>query len=170
MIELSLTFLRIGLVFFGGGFVLIPIIQDVVVHRLGWLTTSQFVDGVAISQLTPGPIAVLATFVGYHQAGPAGALLATAAVFLPAVLLMLVLSAGYQRWQDQPLVEAAMSGIVPAIVGLVAAAGLRLGATTLHGARDAILLVVSLTLLLRYKVNPAWLLLAAALLGLATTG
>ena len=165
MSVLGWTFLRIGLVFFGGGFVLIPIIQGVVVNQLHWLTVTEFVDGVAISQLTPGPIAVLSTFVGFKQGGVLGALLATAAVFAPATLLMLGLSSGYRRWKTMPALDAAMRGIVPAIVGLVAAAGVRLGWSTLRGPRDLALAAGTFVLLVRYKVNPAWLILAAALLG-----
>ena len=89
------TFLKVGCVFFGGGFVLVPILQQKLVSTLGWLTPTQFMDGVAISNLTPGPIAVLATFTGFHLYGISGALVATLCLFAPAFVLMTVLSHEY---------------------------------------------------------------------------
>lgn len=165
MASLFWTFLKIGFVFFGGGFVLIPVIQGVAVSQLHWLTINEFTDGVAISQLTPGPIAVLATFIGYREAGVAGAFVATAAVFIPATLLMLFLSHGYRRWRDVRALRAAMDGILPAIVGLIVAAGIQLGRSSVHGLRDVFIGLGALALLVRFNVNPAWLILGAAGLG-----
>lgn len=118
------TFLQVGLVFFGGGFVLVPILHERLVTTLGWLTPGEFVDGVAISQLTPGPIAVLATFAGYRLAGIPGALLATLALFAPSVLLMLVISRFYGKLRREQRVKSFLAGITPAVVGLVVAAAL----------------------------------------------
>ncbi|MDH7568756.1 MAG: chromate transporter [Armatimonadota bacterium] len=165
MASLFWTFLKIGFVFFGGGFVLIPVIQGVVVNHLHWLTVAEFTDGVAISQLTPGPIAVLATFIGYKQAGVSGAFVATAAVFTPATLLMLFISRGYRHWRDARALRAAMGGIMPAIIGLIVAAGVQLARSSVHGPRDALIGLGALALLVRFNVNPAWLILGAAGLG-----
>src|ERR1035437_6913824 len=94
------AFLKIGFIFFGGGFLLIPVIHRDIVVNLHWLTQQEFVDGVAMSQLTPGPVAVLATFCGFRQAGVIGALVATAAIMLPAFVLMLALSHGYRKFGE----------------------------------------------------------------------
>ncbi len=97
---LGLAFLKVGLAFFGGGFVLIPILHQRLVEQLHWLNPQEFLDGVAISNLTPGPIAVLATFAGFHLQGISGALLATAALFTPAMVLMAVICIGYERLKE----------------------------------------------------------------------
>jgi chromate transporter len=98
--NLFATFFKIGLVFFGGGFVLVPVLHNRLVTQLGWLKPQEFLDGVAISNLTPGPIAVLATFAGFHLAGVTGALAATVALFAPGMMLMLAISHQHARFRD----------------------------------------------------------------------
>lgn len=131
MLTLLGTFFKVGLVFFGGGFVLIPVLHHRLVSDLGWLTQSEFMDGVAISQLTPGPIAVLATFAGYRVGGVTGALLATVALFAPAIVLMVFISHFYQRLGHLAAIRDFLAGVVPAVVGLVVAAALALVPGTL---------------------------------------
>jgi chromate transporter len=163
--HLAAVFFRIGLIFFGGGFVLLPVLHDHLVTRLGWLSPREFIDGVAISQLTPGPIAVLATFAGYHRAGLAGALVATAALFLPGMLWMLFLSRQYELRRDQPLAQRFLSGINPAVTGLVLSAAILLGRGSMtawtHWAAGA----AAFLLLVKWRVHPAFVLAAAALAG-----
>jgi chromate transporter len=163
--HLATVFFRIGLIFFGGGFVLLPVLHDHLVTRLGWLSPREFIDGVAISQLTPGPIAVLATFAGYHLAGLAGALVATAALFLPGMLWMLFLSRQYELRRDQPLAQRFLSGINPAVTGLVLSAAILLGRGSMtawtHWAAGA----AAFVLLVKWRLHPAFVLAAAALAG-----
>ena len=121
LVQLGWMFLKVGLVFFGGGFVLIPVLNHQLVQELGWLTTQQFMDGVAISQLTPGPIAVLATFTGFLKAGVPGALVATAALFAPAVILMLLISSFYDRLRGKRFAQDFLAGVEPAVIGLIVA-------------------------------------------------
>src|ERR1035437_3088288 len=102
----AMTFLKTGLVFFGGGFVLVPTLHHRLVTELGWLSPREFLDGVAISNLTPGPIAVLATFAGDHIAGVAGALVATTALLAPAIGLMWLVSGQYERYRNDPRARA----------------------------------------------------------------
>jgi chromate transporter len=159
------VFLKIGLLFFGGGFVLIPVIHREIVMNLHWLTEREFLDGVAISQLTPGPIAVLATFCGFRQGGVIGALVATASVFLPAFLLMLLISHGYQHLSKMASVRAVLNTLLPAIVGLLLAAAFQLGGKALVGTYGFVVFVISLFVLIHWKVSPAILILAGAVLG-----
>ncbi len=159
------TFLKVGCVFFGGGFVLVPILQQKLVTLLGWLTPTQFIDGVAISNLTPGPIAVLATFTGYHLHGVSGALVATLCLFAPAFVLMTVLSHEYARFKGRRHFEDFLAGVTPAVVGLVISAAVLLAPGTLRSPADWGLMVVSLLLLTRFKWHPAWVLGIGALLG-----
>ncbi len=163
--HLAWVFLRIGLVFFGGGFVLLPVLHNHLVTRLGWLTQREFVDGVAISQLTPGPVAVLATFAGYHQAGVAGALLATAALFLPGILWMLFLCAQYERRREEPWARRFLAGVNPAVAGMVLSAAILLGRGSLAGWPSWIAAAAAFALLAFRGVHPAPLLGAAALAG-----
>jgi chromate transporter len=131
-ITLAMVFLKVGFIFFGGGFVLIPVLHQQLVTELGWLTPQQFIDGVAISQLTPGPMAVLATFTGYRVAGIPGALVATVALFLPATLLMWGVSHFYQHLRHATAVKDFLAGVNPAVVGLILAAAIALAPGALH--------------------------------------
>jgi len=97
MLTLAWTYLRIGLIFFGGGYVLIPLLQHLLVEQYKWLSLREFLDGVAISQLTPGPLAMLATFTGVRVGGFMGGLVATICIFLPCVVLMLFVGRYYTR-------------------------------------------------------------------------
>jgi chromate transporter len=117
--KLTATFFKIGLVFFGGGFVLVPVLHNRLVTQLGWLRPQEFLDGVAISNLTPGPIAVLATFAGFHLAGATGALAATAALFAPGMMLMLAISRQYGHIRDDQRAQRFLAGVNPAVVGLI---------------------------------------------------
>lgn len=161
------TFLKVGLLFFGGGFVLIPILYQHLVGDLGWLTQRQFTDGVAISQLTPGPIAVLATFAGYRVAGVLGAILATVALFTPSTVLMLLISHYYQRLRNLVRVKDFLAGILPAVVGLIVAAAVALGpgSLSLHHPAGIALGVGALFVLLRWRWHPAIVLAIGAAAG-----
>jgi chromate transporter len=129
--SIGLTFLKVGFMFFGGGFVLIPMLHHRLVAELHWLTAREFIDGVAISNLTPGPLAVLATFAGYRMAGISGALIATVALLAPALALMLILGKEYERFQNDSRVQRFLAGVSPAVAGLILSAAVVLGADAL---------------------------------------
>ena len=152
--------------FVGGGFVLIPILHDEIVTRLGWLTPREFLDGVAISNITPGPIAVLATFTGYKVHGVSGALIATIALFLPAVVLMSVLSHYYTRLKNEARIKDALSGLAVVVVALVMSAALRLAPAALHSASAIAVCAVSLLLIIRAGAHPALVLALGAAAGI----
>ncbi|MDR3748620.1 MAG: chromate efflux transporter [Acidobacteriota bacterium] len=163
--KLIVTFLKIGLVFFGGGFVLVPVLHDRLVADLGWLKPQEFLDGVAISNLTPGPIAVLATFAGYHMAGTIGALAATLALFAPGVILMLAISQQYGRFRDDQRAQRFLAGVNPAVAGLILSAALSLGWSTLVTWHQYLFMGLSLFLLLRLRWHPAFVLVIGAASG-----
>lgn len=164
-VKLAWIFLKIGLIFFGGGYVLIPLLHRIMVDQLHWLTLSEFLDGVALSQLTPGPLAMLATFAGFKGGGLVGALVATVFIFLPGTLLMLFLASRYERLRSMELVKAALDGILPAVVGLVAAAAYGLGRTSLLTARDFLLLAAGFAILRFTSVSPMFVILGAGAVG-----
>ena len=124
--QLFVTFFKIGLFNFGGGYAMISFIQNEVVYKQGWLSTAEFTDVVAISQVTPGPVGInLATYTGYTAADSVwGAAIATFAVCLPSFILMLAVSRYFLKYRHTPSVEAVFAGLRPAVVGLIAAAAL----------------------------------------------
>ncbi len=162
---MAAAFFKIGLVFFGGGFVLIPVLHAQLVGRLHWLTPQEFIDGVAISNLTPGPIAVLATFTGFHLHGVAGALVATGALFAPATILMLGLSWQYERLKGTRRAQDFLAGVTPAVVGLVVGAALLLAPGSIPSLRALLFAGLALVLLTRFKWHPAFVLALGAALG-----
>jgi chromate transporter len=165
--SITMTFLKVGLVFFGGGFVLVPVLHHRLVVELGWLNSREFLDGVAISTLTPGPIAVLATFAGYHVAGVAGALLATAALLAPAMGLMWWMSGEYLRYRGDPRVQRFLAGVNPAVTGLILSAAAMLATSAIGSWRGGVLSGVSLLLLSKFRWHPAIVLAIGAAAGYA---
>ncbi len=127
LVQLFWSFFQISLFSIGGGYNMIPLMQHEVVAR-GWLTSARFLDVLAVSEITPGPVAVnLATFAGVQAGGLAGAVAATLGVCLPGGLLLLVLGTLAIRLRERPAFRAAMRGLMPALAGLLAATALRLG-------------------------------------------
>ncbi len=129
--QLVTMFLRIGSVTFGGGLVIIPQIEaDVVdVHR--WLTQQEFADGMAFGQITPGPVMITATFIGYKVAGLLGAVAATIAAFLPSFVMTVVAGTSLNRFRANYQVQSFLSGVAPAVVGMLASAGVSLARSSL---------------------------------------
>jgi chromate transporter len=124
--EIGLFFLKVGALTFGGGLTILAFIQDQVVHHLHWLTPQQFLDGLALGQLTPGPIVMLAAFVGYEVGAIGGAVVAAAAVYLPSFILMLAVLPVMGRLKRLAWMNAALLGISPAVIGMTAVAVLRM--------------------------------------------
>lgn len=118
--QLNLLLMKLGLLAFGGGFTLIPLIQQEVVGRLGWLSTREFIDGIALGQVTPGPIMITATFVGYRIAGVVGALASTLAVFFPSFLVLVGTIPHYDRIKRLRTVQWVIRGILAAFIALLA--------------------------------------------------
>ncbi|MDP3181395.1 MAG: chromate efflux transporter [Desulfobaccales bacterium] len=164
--QMALIFLKIGVISFGGGYVMIPILQWEVVERLGWLTVRQFLDGILLGFVTPGPIIILATFVGYHMKGFLGGLLATISVFLPPILMIIFLSPWYHRVKESRLMRPAIQGILAALVGMLALVTVQMGRTALIDLKDLTLFTGAAVALLGLKINLLWIVAAAACLSL----
>jgi len=165
LLALAWIYLRIGVMFVGGGYVLIPLLNHIMVEQYRWLTLRQFLDGLALSQLTPGPLAMLATFTGFRAGGFLGGLVATVCIFLPCIVLMLVIGRNYQRLTNIDIINTTLNGLLPAVVGLVAAAAWNLGASSLEGAQEFVVLAVGFALFRWTRVSPMIVILGAALLG-----
>ncbi len=164
--KLFTTFAGVSVFLFGGGYVFIPVIQEIVVESHHWLTLQEFVDGIALGQVTPGPILISATFIGYKVAGFAGALAATTGIFLPPILLMLAGAHALERIKKSVAITAALRGIRPAVVGMIVAAAFTVGATAPHHWASLLIFVVALVALMRLRVPVVWVIPAAGLTGL----
>ncbi len=117
--HLDLVLAKLGGLAFGGGFTLIPLIQQEVVAHYAWLTTREFIDGIALGQVTPGPIMITATFLGYRIAGLPGAVMSTAAVFFPSFLILMAVLPRYDRIKRQPAVQWMIHGVLAAFIALL---------------------------------------------------
>ena len=176
-LQLFYTFFKIGLFGFGGGYAMLSMIQGEVVTRYGWLTSQEFTDIVAISQMTPGPIGInSATYVGFTATGSVwGSIIATLAVVLPSFILMLAISKFFLKYQKHPVVEAVFSGLRPAVVGLLASAALVLmNAENFSSPKeDMYSFIISCLIFLiafigtrKYKINPILMSVVCGIAGL----
>jgi chromate transporter len=159
-------FLKVGSILYGSGYVLLAFLRADLVDRLGWLTDAQLLDAVAVGQVTPGPVFTTATFVGWLLAGPAGAALATAGIFLPSFLFVALSGPLVPRIRASPLAGAFLDGVTVASLGLMALVTVQLGRDALAGL-PSVVLAAAAVLLLRLRVNSAWLVLGGAAAGWA---
>jgi chromate transporter len=167
LMTLFLTFLKIGAVLYGSGYVLLAFLRNDFVERLGWLTDQQLLDAVAIGQMTPGPVFTTATFIGYLVAGVPGAVLATVGIFLPAFIFVALLHPLVPRLRRNPWTAAMLDGVNVAAMGLMAAVTWLLGRDAIVDPLTATLVIAAAVLLIRFRVNSTWLILAGAIVGLA---
>ena len=164
---LSLFFLKVGSVLFGSGYVLVAFLRADLVERWHWLTDQQLVDAIAVGQMTPGPLFTTATFIGYLLHGPAGAVLATVAIFLPAFVFVALTQPIIPRLRASPAASAFLNGVLAASIGLIAAVAVQLVPAALTTVGQAVSGTAALLVLLRWRINPSWLLAAGALVGWA---
>jgi len=163
--ELAAILFTIGAFTFGGGLSMIAFIQEQVVHQLHWLTPQQFIDGLALGQFTPGPILMVAAYVGYTVAGLAGAGVGAAAVFLPSFVLMLALLPMFDRVRTAGWARAAMRGIGPAVIGVLAVSLLRLAPHALPDTFAVVMLGGTVIALAYWRVGTLKLMLGGSVLG-----
>ncbi len=164
-LTLFLTFLKIGSVLYGSGYVLLAFLRSEFVTRLGWLTNQQVLDAIAIGQATPGPVFSSATFVGYLVGGWSGALLATVAIFLPSFIFVAALSRFMPWARKSPWAKTFLDGVNVASLGLMAGVTWELGRAGVVDIFTIVLAIISLVLVLRFKVNSIWLILGGGVLG-----
>src|SRR5208283_1859842 len=162
---LFLTFLKIGALIYGGGYVLFAFINSEFVSHLGWLTHQQLLDAIAVGQITPGPVFSSATFVGYLMGGWQSALLATLAIFLPAFVFVALASRILPSIRKAWWAGALLDGVNVSALGLMAAVTYQLGRAAIIDWFTIALTIVTLVLVLKVKINSTWLILGGALLG-----
>jgi chromate transporter len=169
---LAAFFLRVGSFIFGGGLVIIPLLEFEVVERLQWLTQTEFINGVAIGQISPGPVVLTAAFVGYKVAGVLGALVASIAIFTPSFAFIMLAAPVLLQVRQNAWVQAFLKGVMPAVLGAIAAATVPLAQTTLaqenvvNSVAAGLIGLLALLALIRLK-TPTWqLIFAGAAVGL----
>jgi chromate transporter len=159
LFELALTMLRVDLFAFGGGFASIPLMQHEIVDVHHWVSAQAFIDGIALGQVTPGPIVITATFVGYLFAGIAGAVVATAAIFLPSFSVLVFTEPYFSRLKGNRYFRRAIAGVLLSFIGLILSATVRLG-TNVTWELWSVVLAVAAFAALRLKVDVLWVILA----------
>lgn len=152
--KLVVIFLRVGTVTFGGGFVMIPQIETDIVDAHRWMDHQTFADGMAFGQITPGPVLITATFIGYKVAGLMGATATTIAAFLPSFVMTTIAGASLNRFRSNFLVQSFLAGVAPAVVGMLAAAGVSLAKSGLSSPLSYGVATMAFLLMLRAKLNP----------------
>ena len=167
LLDLFWLCLRTGGLLFGGGYVMIPLLEDPVVGHFGWLTREQFLAGVAVGQTTPGPIVITATFVGYGAAGLAGAAVATFAIFLPSFFFAVLTSRFIAAFGEVAWLRAALKGIGAAVVGTLVAVSVRLGESAFVDAATVAVGIAAALALLRFRLHGALLVAIGGAAGLA---
>ncbi len=176
--ELFWSFLQIGLFSFGGGYAALPLIQNQVVVLHGWLSLQEFTDLITISQMTPGPIAInAATFVGMRIAGPGGAILSTLGCIFPSVVISSLLAWLYRRYKEMNLLKGILAGLRPTVAALIMSSGVSILLYSLLGGESfptdwlsldwvaAILFLVGLFILRKWKPNPLFIMLGCGVIG-----
>ncbi len=166
LLKLFMTFGGMSLFLFGGGYVFIPLIQHTVVESNGWLTSQEFVDAIAMSQIMPGPIVLSTVFIGYKVAGFLGALVATLGIFLPPGILMIAGTHALNRIKQSALIKAALRGIRPAIIGMIFSAAITVGMSAQHHWVSLLIFAAALLAQLRFKLDVVWVIPGAGLAGL----
>jgi len=177
-LQLLFSFMKIGLFSFGGGYAAVPLIQSEIVELKHWLDMKEFVNLVTIAELTPGPIALnSATFVGQKIAGFPGAIVATIGCILPSLIIVLILSYLYMKFHNISTIQSVLTGLRPAVVSMIAAAGLSILILALFNESmknikledfrmvELVLFCIGLFLLRKYKVNAIWIIFGSGIVG-----
>ncbi|MFH6985862.1 chromate efflux transporter [Marinoscillum luteum] len=165
VLQLISVFSAMSLSLFGGGYVFIPMMQEVVVESLGWLSNAEFIDGIALGQVSPGPIMISSVFIGYKVMGITGALVATAAMFLPSGILMVAGSQMILRHSDSILFKSAMKGVYAVTIGMIFSACVKIGMGLEVDVVPIAIFFVGSLCLIRYKMNLIYVILSAGLAG-----
>jgi chromate transporter len=170
LLRLFLSFLKIGSVVFGSGYVLLAFLRTEFIQHLHWLTEKQLIDAVAVGQFTPGPVFTTATFIGYVVAGIPGAVVATVGIFVPGFLLVAVSGPLLPRLRRSAVAVSVLDGVVVGSLALMAVVAWQLGRAAIVDWVTLVIMVVSAGLLLRFRMNSAWIICGAAVAGWLARG
>lgn len=155
----------INLFTIGGGFVMIPLLQREIVEHYHWLTNKEFIDSIAIGQLTPGPLTIMNAFIGYKIFGVWGSVGAVVSTYLPSIIIVTIVSHYYVQFRNSWIVNASFQGIRPAVMGLLAAVAITLGRESLIDIPTILIAVGSFSIIVFTKIDPTFIILGAGILG-----
>jgi chromate transporter len=167
---LFLAFFQVGLLAFGGGFASVALLQHVVVDQMHWLTFTQFRDGIALGQVTPGPVLITAGFVGYKVSGTLGALAATFGIFLPPAILIMLVADLHDRFKRNRIVHAVVGGFQFGFIGLVAAITIQFGLGSLTNWQTWLIFTASFVLVWWFKRSAGWAIIGTVIFALLFIG
>lgn len=165
LLDIVITFMKIGVVSFGGGYAAIPIVEKQIVEVNGWMTHAEFSDVIALDELTPGPIAInCATFVGTKMGGVAGAICATFGNILPSILISLILIKLYDKYKGLNVLDGALGGLKCMVVALIASTTISIAYSAFYingsiNITNCVLFIPALYVLRKYKKDPIWIIL-----------
>lgn len=163
--KLFINFAAMSLLLFGGGFVFIPLMQETVVDGYGWVTNKEFIDGIALGQVTPGPILISATFIGFKVAGLIGATVATIGIFMPPAIVMLICTHYMEKLKSSANIKATLKGIRCGVIGMIAAASYVVILSSEQHWATVLIFIAALFALLKVKLEVVWIIPAAGLTG-----
>lgn len=173
LLDLFLTFFKIGAFTFGGGYAMLPLIQEEVIAN-GWLAEKEIINFIAVSESTPGPFAInISTYIGSEMAGILGAICATLGVILPSLIIIILVAKFFEKFKTNKIVKGCMTGLKPAVIGLIGASVLSIGKTVFveNGFSIAsLILFLGMCILAFKKVHPIIIILISALVGIVQMG
>jgi chromate transporter len=167
LLQLSLYFIKVGVTLFGGGFVLFAYIHNDMVSNYGWLSEKQLVDAIAVGQITPGPVSSAVTFIGFLIEGLPGAILSTIALFIPSFIIVFFLGKILPKIRKTPVAQSVLDGINAGVVALIFSVGLGLLINSSINLPSMAILLIGVFLLMKYKIDPALLILGGIGFGFA---
>lgn len=166
LLKLFISFFKIGAFSFGGGYAMLPLIEEEIIQVHGWLTTSEFIDILAVSEMTPGPIAInAATFLGYKVSGVAGSIVSTIAVVLPAFIVMSLIFHFVFKFKSSPYMDWVFKGIRPVVLGLIAAAAVTVGKNAFTDIKSVLIAGILFYLVSFKKLNAILSIVLAGIMG-----
>lgn len=166
LLDLFITFFRIGMFSFGGGYAMLPLMEKEVIDIRGWLSSAEFIDIIAISEMTPGPIAInSSTYVGYKVGDTLGSVLATTGVVLPSLIVMLSILLFINRFRESKYIDWIFKGIRPIIIGLIAAAAVSIAFSSIVDFKAVIIAILIFYIVAIRKINPITAIIIAGGLG-----
>jgi chromate transporter len=168
LLLLAWVFLKVGFFCWGGGIVIIPLAEEEVVFKYGWLTPTEFVDAITLGQVSPGPVVISTTFIGYKVAGLLGAIVATVSVILPGFILMCIATQAITVFRNNRYLKAFFHGARAAIIAMIFYAALNISQTAIIDIKAVFIAVISLILIMQYKLSPIWLIGAVLVIGVVT--
>lgn len=164
LLELFLIFLKIGAFTFGGGYAMLPIIQEEIVEKKGWIEEDKFLDALVVAQSSPGPVAVnLSIYTGYKVGGVAGAVVATLGSILPSFIIILVVVKYLYQYRNSPIIDNVFKGVTPAIVGLIIGAVYKLVKSADMKFPKLIMALIVFLVIVLLKITPIYLILIGGL-------